>query len=329
MSTPTKNRDEQMSCQCSVFGPVPSRRLGRSLGVNHIPPKTCSYSCVYCQVGRTNRLRIQREVYCEVEDLVKRIASRIQDVREDQNRVDYVTLVPDGEPTLEKNLGTLIRTIKSDLDTPIAVISNASLLPEPEVQVALSQADWVSLKVDAVVEDIWRRIDRPHGSLELEEILSSIEMFAGKFEGKLVTETMLVGGLNDDKDVLKANAEFIGHIRPEVAYLSVPTRPPAESWVAPPSEDAVNSAYEIYRREIGAVELLIEYEGDDFYGADSPITEILNVASVHPLREQAVASLVGSEEYASKILDELVDRGLMKLVEYQGEKYFIRKIGQV
>lgn len=329
MSTPTKNWNEQMSCQCSVFGPVPSRRLGRSLGVNHIPPKTCSYSCVYCQVGRTNRLRIQREVYCEVEDLVKRIDSRVRDVRDDQNRVDYVTLVPDGEPTLEKKLGNLIRTIKSNLDTPVAVISNASLLTEPEVQDALSQADWVSMKVDAVVEDVWRRIDRPHGSLELEEILSSIEMFAGKFEGKLVTETMLVGGLNDDKEVLKANAEFIGRIRPEVAYLAVPTRPPAESWVAPPSEDAVNSAYEIYSREIGVVELLIEYEGDDFYGADSPIMELLAVASVHPLREQAATSLVGSEEYASKILGELVDRGLMKLVEYQGEKYFIRKIGKV
>jgi wyosine [tRNA(Phe)-imidazoG37] synthetase (radical SAM superfamily) len=314
-----------MSFECSVFGPVPSRRLGRSLGVNHIPPKTCSYSCVYCQVGRTNRLRIQREEYCGVDELIMRIASRLQEVRNHLSRVDFVTLVPDGEPTLEKNLGVLISAVKSRLDIPVAVISNASLVTIPDVQDALRQADWVSLKVDATVEDVWRRIDRPHGSLDLDEILSAIETFAESYKGTLVTETMLVGGLNETNEILKTNAEFIGRIRPDVAYLSVPTRPPAERWVTAPSEEAVHSAYEIYKRSIDAVELLIDYEGDDFFSADSPITELLNVASVHPLREQAAASLVGSKEQANKILGELVAHGRMKLVEYQGEKYYMRK----
>jgi wyosine [tRNA(Phe)-imidazoG37] synthetase (radical SAM superfamily) len=147
-----------------AFGPVPSRRLGRSIGINHIPPKTCSYACVYCQVGRTSRLRTARRAFYAVDDIVADVARKVDDARAAGEPVDYLTLVPDGEPTLDINLGQVIERIKP-LGVKIAVISNGSWLWRADVRRALAGADWVSVKVDAVRPDVWRRINRPHRSL--------------------------------------------------------------------------------------------------------------------------------------------------------------------
>ena len=143
-----------------VFGPVPSRRLGRSLGINNIPPKVCSYSCVYCQLRRTPRIQVKREAFYDPDELVRAVRDRVNELRSKGERIDYLTFIPDGEPTLDLNLGKEISALK-DLGIPIAVITNASLIFREEVQEELSQADWVSLKVDAAREATWKRINRP------------------------------------------------------------------------------------------------------------------------------------------------------------------------
>ncbi|MFN2165541.1 MAG: radical SAM protein, partial [Anaerolineae bacterium] len=218
-----------------AFGPVPSRRLGRSIGINHIPPKTCSYACAYCQVGRTSRLRAARCCFYDEDEIVSDVEHRVNDARAAGEAIDYLTFVPDGEPTLDISLGHVIERLRP-LGIKIAVISNGSLLWQADVRQALAQADWVSVKVDAVHPDRWHRLNRPHRSLWLSVVLEGMLTFAESYRGELATETMLVRGVNDDAAHLADVADFLAQLRPAKAYLAVPTRPPAEPWAEPPPE---------------------------------------------------------------------------------------------
>ena len=144
-----------------VFGPVPSRRLGKSIGINNIPPKICSYSCVYCQLGVSLKMVAERHEYYDPNDLLIEVKEKISNAKINNESIDYLTIVPDGEPTLDKNLGKLIDLIKP-LGFKIAIITNSTLLKEPEVRQEISKADWISVKIDTLDETIWKKIDRPH-----------------------------------------------------------------------------------------------------------------------------------------------------------------------
>ena len=149
-----------------AFGPVPSRRLGRSLGVNTIPGKSCTYSCRYCQVGRTPRTEIEPRAFYPPRQVVEEVAARLARLAARREEVHVLTIVPDGEPTLDVHLGETIRALRR-FGLPIAVITNGSLLSRPDVRARLRLADWVSVKVDAATRDVWRRINRPDAALRL------------------------------------------------------------------------------------------------------------------------------------------------------------------
>jgi len=191
-----------------VYGPVPSRRLGRSLGINNIPPKRCSYSCIYCQLGRTTDMQIERRIYYDPLDIARRVEDRAKHIREKSETVDYVTLVTDGEPTLDINLGIEIELLRA-MGIKIAVITNASLIWLEDVRRDLQKADWVSIKVDSTTPGVWSIINRPHGALRLDVILEGITSFAQTFEGILATETMLINGINDDMGEMGQVADFL------------------------------------------------------------------------------------------------------------------------
>lgn len=194
-------------------------------------------------------------------------------------RVDYLTLVPNGEPTLDVHLGELLTRLKS-FGVPLAVITNASLIGDLAVREALLQADWVSLKVDAVEASIWRVVDRPYAKLEITDILAGARTFARDFQGTLVTETMLVAGINDAPGTLTATAAVIADLYPAVAYLSIPTRPPAEPGVCAPDEAVLNHAYQIYAEVLPRVELLIGYEGNVFASTGDVAADLLSITAV-------------------------------------------------
>jgi wyosine [tRNA(Phe)-imidazoG37] synthetase (radical SAM superfamily) len=246
-----------------TFGPVPSRRLGRSLGINNIPPKVCTCSCVYCQLGRTNKMSDQRREFYSPVAVVAAVEDRVGEVRQRGQRIDFLTFVPDGEPTLDVHLGVELQELRR-LGVRLAVISNGSLCHVEDVRRDLMGADWVSFKVDAVDKPTWRRVDRPHRSLRMEHIHEGMLAFADAFRGILATETMLVAGVNDGAEQIRQVAAFLGRLKPAVAYLSVPTRPPAEAWVYRPKEDIINRAYQIVQRHVPRVELLTGYEGNAF-----------------------------------------------------------------
>jgi len=308
----------------SAFGPVPSRRLGRSLGINNIPAKICSYSCIYCQLGRTTRKSIERRPFYDPKNLLKVIKSKVEEAKSKDERIDYLTFVPDGEPTLDENLGIEIEMLK-EIRIPTAVLTNASLLWRDDVIDDLLKADLVSIKVDAVNENIWRIINRPHRSLRINKILDGIIRFSNEFKGRLITETMLIDGHIDN---LEDIADFLSKIRPYKAYISIPTRPPAENWVKPVSEEIINRAFNIFSRSLGedAVEYLIGYEGSSFALTGDLEEDLLSIMSVHPIREDGVSEVLSKANADWGIIDKMLNERKIVKLEYGEHIYYMRKI---
>ncbi len=310
-----------------TFGPVPSRRLGRSLGINNIPPKSCSYSCVYCQVGPTRHTEIEPRSFYSPQEILDAVREHVARVREHGEPIDYLTFVPDGEPTLDAQLGASICALRQ-LEIPIAVICNGSLLWRPEVREQLSRADWVSLKVDVSADPLWRRINRPHAALNHQTVLQGLLDFAREYQGTLVSESMLVRGLNDGSAAACELATFLERLNPEVAYLAVPTRPPSEPRVRAPDEAAVNRFFQIVSQRVPRVELLVGYEGNAFASTGDPVQDLLDITAVHPLREEAVRQLLARRGADWQVLEGLIDQGRLVSTEYQGRRFLVRRFGR-
>jgi len=306
-----------------VFGPIPSRRLGRSLGINNIPPKVCSYSCIYCQVGITDSMSIHRTEYYKSNEIFEAVSEKVNQLIKAGEQIDYITFVPDGEPTLDINLGKTIDLVKS-FGIKIAVITNASLLWRPDVIDDLKLADWVSVKVDSVYKDIWHKINRPHGKLNSERILSGIEKFANEFEGTLVSETMIVRHVNDNLESLNKTAEYIQKINPKKSYILVPTRPPSEKNVEIPRDNSLNIAYQVFSSYLTNAEFLFSGEGVDFTYLGEVESELLSIVSVHPMTKEAVEDFLNKADSEWFVIENLINENKLKEVTYSGRKYYIK-----
>lgn len=307
-----------------AFGPVPSRRLGFSLGVNHIPPKTCTYACVYCQVGRTTDMRIEPRAFFSPDEVIAAVEAKLHEAREGGQPMDYCTFVPDGEPTLDIHLGELIAAVRA-LGPRVAVISNASLMDRAVVREALLEADWVSLKADAATPAVWHRIDRPHGRLDLDAIQVGMLAFAQTYRGELVTETMLVAGMNDGDEELAHIASLIARLQPATAYLSIPIRPPAVSGIAAPGEARVHRAYQILSRQVARVEYLIGYEGNAFAASGDARDDLLSITAVHPMRQDAVEALLARDGAGWDTVEAMIASGDLVAMPYEGSRFYLRR----
>ena len=310
-----------------VYGPIPSRRLGQSIGINNIPPKTCSYSCVYCQLGRTTQMQMERQAFYQPEDIFREAQIKLKQLESEHKTADYFSFVPDGEPTLDLNLGKAIRMLKP-LGVKIAVITNASLLWQDDVREDLMEADWVSLSMDAASEDTWRRIDRPHGKLKHRDVLRGILEFSNLYRGTLVTETMLVDGINDDDACLEGIAQQLALIHPKKAYILVPTRPPAESTVRRASTESLKRAVAIFRCVSGAdVACITGDEAEEgFFFTDNIAEDILGIASVHPIRDDIVDSLLARKHADRSVISTLIDEGKLIEYAYEGKTFYRRNL---
>lgn len=307
-----------------VFGPVPSRRLGLSLGINNVHYKVCTYSCIYCQLGKTINLSIERKRFSEPTS----IANEIKILLNRNVKFNYVTFVPNGEPTLDLALGETINAIRSITDTPIAILTNSSLLWREDVLEDMTKMDLVSLKIDTVSSETWKIVNRPHPELKLDRILDGISDFNKTFHGIIITETMLIHSLNTSYQELEETARFISSLRVKKAYLSVPIRPPAEKWVRKPSEKELLRAYNVFLSKIGEskIELLNMPESSEFQLTSEPIDYILKLTSVHPLRIDYAAKLLERiHDDPLKVISNLEKKGLIKLVDWEGHLFIVRK----
>lgn len=306
------------------FGPIPSRRLGKSLGVNNIPPqKVCTYSCVYCQIGLTRQFSVTRQAFYDPDIIFREVKHHLEKL-DKNNFPDYLTFVSNGEPTLDINLGKSIGLLKK-LGIPIAVITNASLLSDQQVRADLKFADWVSVKVDSGDEQIWKEINKPHPSLQFEKHIQGIFDFSKEFTGQLVTETMLVNEFNDTDELLMQTARLVSLIQPAKAYISVPTRPPAIKAVISPDGNVINKAYQIFKEANIETDLILGFEGTDTGFTGNAFEDIINICSVHPIREDTMQELLIKNKADSTTLSTLLFNNLIQRVEYRSKKYYIRK----
>ncbi|MBN2610670.1 MAG: radical SAM protein [Bacteroidales bacterium] len=306
-----------------AFGPIPSRRLGKSLGINNIASKkACSYGCVYCQVGDTLKKNINRQSFYEPAVLIESVYNHLKKL-DPGHKPDYLTFVANGEPTLDINLGKEIQGLKQ-FGIPVAVITNASLIYLEEVRENLMYADWVSVKVDSADENAWKRINRPQENLDLAKIFDGIRAFSSKYKGKLNTETMLVANYNDSPGQIADTAAFIASIKPETAFLSLPIRPPAVKGIKPVDEGKLAMAWQVYKDAGINTELLAGFEGTDTGYTGNAYEDILNIASVHPIREDTMSVLLRKENTSDSVVHSLISQGLIKSVKHNGLAYFVR-----
>ncbi len=298
-----------------VYGPVPSRRLGYSLGVSPIPAKTCSYTCVYCQLGRTTALEITRKSYYPKQDILDEIINLAH-----SSNPEVVTFVGDGEPTLCKDLGWLIHQTKQNLDLPVAVITNGSLLHMPDVRHDLLEADVVLPTLDAGDQAIFKKINRPHRDIDFDTMLQGLIDFRKEYSGKIWLEVMLVKGLNDSETELLKIKKAADQIEPDRIYVVVPIRPPAEDWVEPPDAETILKAQRIFQKSIP----LSEREAGDFGLEEFTDARqaIIEIGSRHPLRKSQAQEI---EKRLSRpgTVERMIAAGEMDEKEYKGEIYLL------
>lgn len=304
-----------------VFGPIPSRRLGRSLGINNIPPKVCSYSCVYCQVGLTTHLSVEQQEFYSPMIIYTEVRDRLKELKNKKERIDYISFVPDGEPTLDKNLFETIELLQ-DFGIKIAVFTNSSLIWKKEVQSALNLADYISVKIDAIDETTWKNISHPASSLNFKKILDGILDFNEMFNGTLTTETMLVDGLNDNEDELIKIAHFITKVDPEIAYVTVPTRPTPIKGVTRPERAKTINSYKIIKSIYNNTELLNEYEGNEFSISSEPEESLVSIMAVHPMRKDAVEKYLKNSKSNWDTVRKLIEEKKIKELIYDGNTFY-------
>lgn len=211
-----------------IYGPVKSRRLGLSLGVTLTPYKTCSFDCVYCQLGKTAGTTALRREYIAVSGIVNELRLWLQNNEGRPERLDYITVSGSGEPTLNLGVGRLIGEIKKISTVPVAVITNASLLGDAEVRRALLDADLIVPSLDAVTQDVFEKIDRPAEDIKIEGVINGLISLRQEFKGKLWLEVMVVKGVNDELGHIRQLREVIDRINPDKIQLNSPVRSPAE-----------------------------------------------------------------------------------------------------
>jgi wyosine [tRNA(Phe)-imidazoG37] synthetase (radical SAM superfamily) len=303
-----------------VFGPVPSRRLGQSLGIDTIPLKTCNWNCVYCQLGRTQPVTNERKDYFPPEDIVAEVRQALG--AHTPGEIDWITFVGSGEPTLHASIGWLIQQVKMLTNLPVAVITNGSLLYLPEVREALIAADAVMPTLDAGTPELYRRINRPHPQVTFERLLDGLIAFRRRYHGHLWLEVMLVRGMNDTEEALSSIAAAVERIHPDKVHLSLPTRPPAEPWVQPADEEGLLRA----RAILGDVaEVIHPAEGEfDLSGFTNVLDAIVAIITRHPMRQAELERALSrwTPGQVSQALAELDASGQAQVVERYGVRFW-------
>lgn len=305
---------------------MPSRRLGRSLGVNVTPLKTCSYNCIYCQLGKTTKQMLKCQEFYVKEDIIAELKSVIKN-KNAENEIDYITFAGEGEPTLCCSLGEYISFIKKECKIPVAVITNGSALSNKDVRRSLLEADLVMPSLDAGTTTVFKKINRPLKEVNLDIIANGIAQFKKEFIGQLWLEIMLVKGVNDSESELKALKRRINVIKPDKININVPIRPPAESWVQPPDKDKIDLAHKI----IGDVFEITDQETGEFSVERiiDPIEAIETIIRRHPMREEQVLQVLQKfdKKHLEAALKYLTDSKKIMINKYEGT-IFYRGIGK-
>jgi wyosine [tRNA(Phe)-imidazoG37] synthetase (radical SAM superfamily) len=301
-----------------VFGPVPSRRLGRSLGIDLVPLKTCTFDCVYCQLGRTTTKTLERKEYVPVGDVLGELRGALSE----GPSPDYVTLSGSGEPTLHSGLEELVAGIKSLTTVPLAVLTNGSLLSDPDVRCGLQDAEVVIPSLDAGDDEIFRRVNRPHGDLSFARILEGLEAFRSEFRNAIWLEVFLLAGVTDSQARVGEIARLAARAGADRIQLNTVQRPPAEKGARPVPSGTLERLAALFSPR---AEVITELEASKPEGAQivAP-ADVLALLSRRPCTAEDIAEGLGTGvAEVVKWLSFLEASGAARLVRQEGRSFYV------
>jgi len=305
-----------------IFGPVSSKRLGQSLGVDLLPPKSCTWNCVYCQLGKTKKFITERQEFFPREEILE----EIQEAITANSSLDWITFVGSGETMLYKGIGWLIGEVKKFTTTPVAVITNGSLLYLPEVRKELLSADAVLPSLNAGSEALHRQIDRPAAGLTFRQHVEGLVAFRREYKGRLWIEVMLLGGINDSDEALHELAAVLKEIDPDMVHLVLPTRPAPEQEVHLPSEERIEQAIAILSEVTTVVHPV---KGTmDLRSAPDMLQAVTAIVSRHPVQQHELEKAIvdcfpGESDKVSSFMQDMLATGMFKLVDHDGDPYWV------
>jgi wyosine [tRNA(Phe)-imidazoG37] synthetase (radical SAM superfamily) len=300
-----------------TFGPVPSRRLGLSLGVDVIPKKLCTLDCVYCEVGVTDKRGLARKEYFPAKDIL----TEVKEVIAEYPHLDHITLSGSGEPTLNSKIGEIIRGIKQMTNVPVAVLTNGTLLDNPDVRRDLMDADIVSPSLDAVTPEVFEKVDRPNPKLRIENIVEGIKAFRKEYRGRMWMEILFVGGMNDQDDEVYKMKQVIDEIQPEKIHLNTVIRPPAYSFAKPTSAERLKEIQKILGERSEIVGIFKETYKTAEHNVDrQTILELLKRRAMTV--DQMAISLDMKKEEIVASLNKLLQGKYIKSYQFNGEEYY-------
>jgi wyosine [tRNA(Phe)-imidazoG37] synthetase (radical SAM superfamily) len=304
-----------------IFGPVPSRRLGASLGIDIVTYKTCSYDCVYCQLGRTTNKTIERKEYVQNDSVIAELKSLLSTLESPRKAIDYITFSGSGEPTLNSAIGNLLRKFKTITDVPLAVLTNGSLLYQEDVRDALRNADLVVPSLDAVTEEVFQKVNKPHPSLTVEKVIDGIKEFNKSFDGEIWLEIMLVKGINDGQEEIERMVEVAADMNLAKIQLNTVIRPPTEKFALPLNAEEMQK---IKEKMGGKAEVIAHFDRkkEKLYKGDVE-TEILAMLQRRPCTVSDISSALSLHiNEVIKYIEQMQKNNSIKSVTQQDEVYY-------
>jgi wyosine [tRNA(Phe)-imidazoG37] synthetase (radical SAM superfamily) len=297
-----------------VYGPVPSRRLGRSLGVDLVPLKTCTFDCVYCQLGRTTRKTVRRQRWVDPSDVIAQVRARLE------SEPDVIALAGSGEPTLHAGIGDVIAGIKRLTDIPVAVITNGSLLGRPAVRLGLAAADIVLPSLDAPDDGLFRLVNRPHEALRFDDVVRGMIAFRHGYRGQMWLEVMLLAGVTGMLAEVERLAEVAARISPDRIQLNTAVRPPAESFVMPVANDTLQDFAVLFTPHAEVIADTAPADGDRVAAR----ADILALLSRRPCTVADIAAGLGIHHgEALKAVTALVAEGALTLHSHEDRSFYV------
>ncbi|HEX2965517.1 MAG TPA: radical SAM protein [Syntrophorhabdaceae bacterium] len=302
-----------------VFGPVPSRRLGFSLGVDVVPYKHCPFDCIYCQIGKTTCIETERHEFVDPHLVLDEIAEKIRTAE----RIDHISFSGSGEPTLNRNIGMMIREVKRITSIPVAVITNGALLNNEDVRKDLMSSDVVLPSLDAASEDVFRFINKPDESIDLESVINGLKLFRKEYNGKIWLEIMLIKNVNDGAEELKNFKKLLPEIQADKIQLNTVERPPSDGTAA-----KLNSAEMEHIREYlgGESEIICGFEKTVAQvQSEDWSAKILEILQRRSLTLEDIVRITGiSSKKARNRLKLLENRGLIKSYIFHDDVFYMR-----
>ncbi len=301
-----------------IYGPVPSRRLGRSLGLDLLPAKICTYNCIYCQLGQSSAKTVKRRAYRDAEEILAQLDRWLTD----NPRPDCITLAGSGEPTLNSDIGRVIAEAKTLSDLPVVVLTNGSLLSDPAVREALLTADIVIPSLDAHNREMFETINRPHRSIDFDRMTGGIAAFRREFSGRLWLEIFIMEGINGSPADAEAFRPLVDKIDPDTVYVNTAVRPPAEDYVRPVSAEGITVFHRLLDKQPQQDITFTGPQADKPAGGD-PAARVCALIARRPVTRDDIAAGLGiAVDQADAAVEKLLAGRRIEGVEKNGRRYF-------